>query len=102
MTVVKLGCVSLRQLLDDPLPIVIPYGPMYTTFRKDSFLDSILLSSMMLVVSIRFWFKVIHLPFDQPTARRWVAFAAMFVHADSGHLLWDLLQFAVSRHCKVK
>ncbi len=81
------------QIEDDPLPIVIPYGPMYSTFRKDSFLDSILLSSMMLVVSIQFWFKAIALPFDQVTARWWISFAAMFIHADIGHLLSNLLLF---------
>jgi membrane associated rhomboid family serine protease len=82
-----------QQIEDDPLPVVIPYGPMYTTFRKDSFLDSILLSSMMLVVSLQFWFKAIQLPFDQPSARWWISFAAMFVHADLGHLLSNLLLF---------
>ena len=82
-----------EPLEDDPIPIVIPYGPMYTTFRKDSFLDSLLLSCMMLIVSIQFWFNEIRLPFDQDSARWWVSFAAMFVHADVGHLLSNLLLF---------
>jgi rhomboid protease GluP len=81
------------QIADFPEPVVIPYGPLYTEFDRNFFIPSLIIAFLMATISVVYWQDSIYLPFGDVKARWWVAFVAMFVHADVGHLISNLIFF---------
>lgn len=78
---------------DEPVPLVIPYGPMYTAFRREVFVNPVLIACMMLLLSLQFWNQSLVLPFEKESARWWISIVAIFIHADLGHFLSNLILF---------
>ena len=78
---------------DEPIPLVIPYGPMYRPFRREVFVDPILIAFMMLLLSLQYWNHSLVLPFEKESARWWISLVAVFIHADLGHFLSNMILF---------